>query len=309
MKAALKSAIASSMIIASVGSTYAADMAVKAPPLPPPVVASWTGCYIGGDVGWYHAHQNGDTSAFPSPGFGAPAINGAGIAGYGVLPTSHGLSRDSVLGGGYGGCNWQQNKWVFGFEGDITWTDNKTGSDAQTVVGSFTGQPANFPPLGTNMQLNSSTQWLASLRGRVGMVVGAGDNVLLYGTGGVAFTDTKYSAVFTPSTNPASLFGFGCPGAAATTCFGTSAVAFSRNQVGWVAGAGVEWRVAPQWLVRVEYLHYGFDGASGIVPAVLANGAAACAGCGWRANWGNLDIDSVRVGAAYQFGGPVVAKY
>ncbi len=128
-------------------------------------------------------------------------------------------------------------------------------------------------------------------------------------TGGVAFTRTNYSAVFTPSTNPASLFGFGCPGAAATTCFGTSAVAFSQDKAGWVAGVGGEWRIAPHWLVRLEYLHYGFDGATGIVPAVLANGTAACAGCGWRANWNHLDIDSVRVGAAYQFGGPVVAKY
>ena len=307
MKTRLGWTLASAILVVS--PAFAADMPMKAPMAPLPVVVSWTGCYIGGDIGWYEARQNGSTTAFPSPGFGAPAVNGAGIAGYGVLPTSHSMTRDSVLGGGYAGCNYQAGRVVWGLEGDISWTDNKTGSDAEPVVGSFTGQPANFPPLGTNMQLNSSNQWLASVRGRVGFLVGAGDNLLLYGTGGVAFTRTNYSAVFTPSTNPTSLFGFGCPGAAATTCFGTSAVAFSQDKVGWVAGAGAEWRIAPHWLIRAEYLHYEFDGASGIVPAVLANGTAACAGCGWRANWNHLDIDSVRVGAAYMFGGPVVAKY
>jgi outer membrane immunogenic protein len=276
----------------------AADMALKAPP--PAPVALWTGCSIGADAGWYGAHQSGTTTAVPSPGFGAPAINGIGPTGYGVLPTGHGLNHDGALGGLYTGCNYQSGKALFGVEGNFSWLDRHS-SDAETVVGSFAGQPANFPPLGTNMQLNATNHWLASVRGRLGWIIGPTDNWLIYATGGAAFTDTSYSAVFTPSTNPTSLFGFGCPGAAATTCFGQSAVAFTQEKIGWVAGAGVEWMVAPRWLLRAEYLHYGFNGATGFVPAVFASGAAACAGCGWNAAWNRLDINSVRIGLSYKW--------
>jgi outer membrane immunogenic protein len=35
----------------------AADMAVKAPPIVPPAVYNWTGCYIGGNGGGLFAHK------------------------------------------------------------------------------------------------------------------------------------------------------------------------------------------------------------------------------------------------------------
>lgn len=280
------------------GPATAADMArpvYKAAPAAP-VSYTWTGCYIGGDVGGYQARQSGTTVAFPSPGFGVPAIDGIGVPGYGVLPTRHGLSRNGIIVGGYAGCNYQWGKTVLGVEGDFSWL-NRSSSDAEPVTGSFTGVGA-FPVAGTNMQLNASNHWLASVRGRLGWALGPSDDWLVYGTGGVAFTQTNYSAVFTPSTNPASLFGFGCP--AGPVCFAQSSVALSQQQIGLVVGGGVEWRIAPNWLVRAEYLHYGFGGASGFVPAVLASGAPACAGCRWNANWNTLHIDTVRVGLSYK---------
>jgi hypothetical protein len=50
-------------VLAASGSAFAADMAVKAPPPPPPPPApvySWTGWYVGGDVGygWGDAHTD-----------------------------------------------------------------------------------------------------------------------------------------------------------------------------------------------------------------------------------------------------------
>jgi hypothetical protein len=58
----------------------------------------------------------------------------------------------------------------------------------------------------------------------------------------------------------------------------------------------------PHWLLRVEYLHYGFDSPSSlVVPARLASGAAACAGCGWNASWSKLNFDTVRVGVSFKF--------
>jgi outer membrane immunogenic protein len=203
-----------------------------------------------------------------------------------------------VLGGIYAGYNFQIQKWLLGIEADVQGLD-RNRADAETVVGSFTGQPANFPPLGTTMTLSARNNWLASVRGRAGFIFGASDELLVYGTGGAAFTNTRYAATFTPSTNPASLFGFGFPSPAAA--FGVSSTSFSQDKVGWVAGGGLEWRFAPNWFVRGEYLHYQFAGTSGVVPAVLLNGTAACAGCRWTASWSSLSFDTGRIGIAYKF--------
>ncbi len=31
------------------------------------------------------------------------------------------------------------------------------------------------------------------------------------------------------------------------------------NQFGWIAGAGVEYKLHGNWMARAEYLHYDFD--------------------------------------------------
>src|SRR4029077_2705964 len=40
------------------GAALSADMPVKAPPPPPPPVFSWTGFYLGGNIGAAFAHNN-----------------------------------------------------------------------------------------------------------------------------------------------------------------------------------------------------------------------------------------------------------
>jgi outer membrane immunogenic protein len=70
--------------------------------------------------------------------------------------------------------------------------------------------------------------WLGTVRGRVGY---AADRWLPYVTGGVAFGDVKATNRF----------------------FGTST---SSTQVGWAAGAGIEYAFAGNWSAKVEYLHY-----------------------------------------------------
>ncbi len=73
---------------------------------------------------------------------------------------------------------------------------------------------------------STSDSWLGTTRARLGWAPGS---VLFYGTGGVAYGDIK-----------AAINAF--PGASST-------------QVGWAAGAGVEWKFAPQWSVKAEYLY------------------------------------------------------
>ena len=69
--------IATSGLIALAGSAVAADMPLKAAPLPAPVpVFSWTGFYIGAQVGWAKAH---DDASIVNPGVlgrDQPAVHG-----------------------------------------------------------------------------------------------------------------------------------------------------------------------------------------------------------------------------------------
>src|SRR5262249_60071547 len=46
------------------GVASAADMPVKAPPAPLPPPFSWTGCYIGGNVGGAWGHHDWDDTLF-----------------------------------------------------------------------------------------------------------------------------------------------------------------------------------------------------------------------------------------------------
>ena len=89
-------AIGFAAVLALAGTpVFAADMAVKAPPPAPPSapVYSWTGCYVGGNVGlgWSRQSQN--------------RIDQFGV---GPAPASYGVETDtSLVGGAQVGCDYQ----------------------------------------------------------------------------------------------------------------------------------------------------------------------------------------------------------
>lgn len=288
-----KLALAVSVLAIGAVSASAADMApvyTKAPVVVPAAVYDWTGFYIGGDVGWFGARQNATTTPFPA-GFGVPAIGGDGIAGFGILPTSQNLNTNGALGGVHAGYNWQFGKALVGIEGDAMWL-GASASNSQTTLDTFSGVPR---PDGT-MALSEDNRWLASARGRLGYV---GGQWLGYVTGGAAWTSTSGSATFTPM-----------PGAFSPPPT-TSSASFGGTRTGYVVGAGVEWAATSNWLFRIEYLHYGFSGDSTQLPLVITpgNGCTPKGTCGWNVATSHLDVDTVRVGVSYKFGGPVVAKY
>jgi outer membrane immunogenic protein len=101
------------------GSTFAADIPVKTPPPAPVPAYSWTGFYIGGNVGggWDKRDINfspNDPLAVTlfTLGSGAPP------------PTS--FTSSGALGGLQLGYNWQFNRnWLFGLETDLDWSGIK----------------------------------------------------------------------------------------------------------------------------------------------------------------------------------------
>lgn len=154
------------------------------------------------------------------------------------LGATIGADGNGFLGGGQIGFNWQTGHWVFGVQGDMAWTGINT-----SVVDPF------LP----TMTLNYKTDWIAMLTGRVGY---AWDNWLLYAKGGAAWVHSKYSAT---GTSPFAPIGFSMSGA--------------DTRDGWVAGAGVEYGITPNWTAFIEYDYVGL-GTRGITlspPVIAAN--------------------------------------
>jgi outer membrane immunogenic protein len=102
--------LAASAVALSSSFASAADMPVKAPVYkapPPAAVATWTGCYVGGNVGGAWAHK----SFFLTNDEGIPTA---------VYDGSHIAS--GWIGGGQIGCDYQlNNSWVIGIRGMGDW--------------------------------------------------------------------------------------------------------------------------------------------------------------------------------------------
>jgi outer membrane immunogenic protein len=283
MKAKLIVLLSGALSLGAVATASAADMAVKAPPPAPIAVANWTGFYIGGEVGgrWTEADWNTTClgpGAFPCTPTAFPTR----------FPFNNPSSFDSsgVVGGVYGGYNWQMSNWVFGVEGDFRWGDNKRtkagipGAEDPAVVGS--------PGLDSSSVRQT---WEASARGRLGILVTP--SVLLFGTGGVAFTHVESTAACGTVAFPVGWCAF--PNRISTG---------SDDLVGWTVGAGIEAMVASNWLVRGEYRYADYGTFSSTVlrgpGAVLVDAVAFDT---------KIRTHSAMVGIAYKFGGPVVARY
>lgn len=145
----------SALVCLATGSALAADLPNrKSAPLyepPPPPAFTWSGLYIGAQVGYQWGTSTPDLYA-----------GGAYVA---TLPSS---SNSGITGGAHIGYNLQISQFVFGLEGDV---------DGSSYNG---GNATGLPAYTTREPIE------ASIRGRVGL---AWDRVLFYGTGGGAFGD------------------------------------------------------------------------------------------------------------------------
>ena len=248
---------------------FAADMAVKAPP-PAPVLApapSWTGFYIGGDLGGAWSNNTATFFPFPSP------------AEFGVNVISAKNSGSSVFGGVYAGYNWQfAPAWVAGLEGDWSWT-HAGGSFTQPWTMISKGAPIS----GSFTSMSSNLKWVASIRGRFGYLVTP--TLMAYATGGAAWARIDYAA------NDSN----GVDDPAATDAYATSASA-SPTQDGFVVGGGLEWAATEHWLLRAEYLYYRFGNAPNLL-GLFPISRGFPSGYSWSAT----NVNVVRGGVSYKF--------
>ena len=141
------------------------------------------------------------------------------------------FNTSGFLVGGTMGLNLQAGAFLFGVETDADWS-TVHGSNSNSYCSAITA----------NAICETKSDWLGTGRLRIGYVF---DRVLLYGTGGIAFGNIQAGL------NPPATFD-------------------SATNVGWTAGAGVEFAFAENWTAKLEYLYVDLGSMSCSVNCGLA---------------------------------------
>lgn len=277
----------------------AADLPHKAPVAPPPAppVYSWTGFYIGANVGYGW----GNSRATESPGDEASAI----LVGLGPAPiigsASTSFDANGWAGGLQVGYNWQFNpSWVAGVEADFTWSDIKGSSSAFANVG---GSPNSGI-----FNASQKVDWFGTVRARLGYLLT--NDLLVYGTGGLAYGKVNESADFgfvggfSATVNFVPGPSFTCsnppvPGNGGPTCFAGSN---SRTSTGWTAGGGAEYRFARNFSLKLEYLYVNLGSSEtfNIPAATIATGGTGVPSV-LNVSFDHAAFNLVRAGLNYRF--------
>ena len=211
---------------------FAADMSPRPAP-PPPAAPAYIPAPVYNWSGFYFGLNGG--YAFGSSKWTTGALS------TGTFDTTGGLIGPTV------GYNFQTGQFVFGIEGDLDWSTQQ-------------GSTSNVP-CPTNCQ--TSNNYVATIRGRAGW---AFDRVLVFATGGAAFSDIK-----------GNVAGIG---------------SVENNQTGWTAGGGIEAAFARNWTVKAEYLYVS-----------IPNGTCACGAPPGAPFSISATENLVRVGLNYKFTG------
>jgi outer membrane immunogenic protein len=253
----------------------AADVAAPVYKAPPPMatpVFNWTGFYIGINGGYGWGREQFD-----------PPLNF-----FQTLPGFSDVRSRGWLFGAHAGYNWQYDSWVAGFEADI---------DGAKIRAAETQMFRSIAGIQTVTQsLSTKFDALGTARARLGFL--ATPDLLLYGTGGLAWGHTKQDAlsrVVVPIVNFVE----------------SAALSGAQSHFGWSAGAGAERKMTSLgWsnlILRIEYLHYGFgDQTTTLAGMITTNGVSSPISAVTNQR---LSVDVVRAGLTWQFAPGPAAKY
>jgi outer membrane immunogenic protein len=273
--------VAAGIVAALYGApSFAADLPVKAPPMPasPAPVYSWTGFYVGANIGggW----------GTPNIGFTANDPATATLFSAGGLPPGGSLTTSGVLGGPQIGYNWQVNRnWLVGIESDFQWSG---------INGSVSGTNAPFGlgPM-TSME-DERLKWFGTARARLGYL--PADRLLTYATGGFAYGRIDHSGSYV---NNGATFPF-TGGPITVTCIAGApcyAGSSASTATGWTLGAGFEYALSNNLTVKAEYLYVSLGATSMRETAILSVPSPAS----FNLNYGNSNFNVARVGFNYRY--------
>ena len=189
-----------------------------------PAAYDWSGFYFGVNAGvaWNNSEIDNE-------------VNGSEV--YSDLrdELSDSLTGDDAVftGGAMLGYNWQMDSIVLGVEADINYLgfSGEQNREGAIEVGGGYYQRS---------ELSFDADWFGTLRGRLGF---AADNILFYGTGGLAYGHMDASSdvrLYNSSSDP--------------TVIGRWEGSADDVNWGWTIGAGMEYGI-DNWSLGVEYLY------------------------------------------------------
>ncbi|MGC1715696.1 MAG: outer membrane beta-barrel protein [Xanthobacteraceae bacterium] len=274
--------------LAGAASAHAADMAVKAPP----IVASstpnfnWSGFYVGANAGY--GWKDPTVTYTPNDATAFAGTCGGAAGGTCIPPTS--FNTHGGLGGLEAGYDWEiGQQWLVGLATDFSWTGLKGNGTSNFILGSAT-------PAASNFQASEQMKWFGTARARLGWL--PTNNLLLYGTGGLAYGRYNATAVLNSQFNAnlaggPPFFEYNCVPAAG--CFSGSN---SRTSAGWTLGAGGELVLTSHITLKAEYLYVnlGRIGVDSVAVATLIVPPAMPSS--FTANFSTVSFNIVRAGLA-----------
>lgn len=142
--------------------------------------------------------------------------------------------NNGFTGGISAGYNWQYDQVVFGIETDLNALSLK-GNMKRDITGLFDPFYTD-PDLKVTDKVNYQIDAFGTLRGRLGFAV---DNIMLYGTGGLAYGHTKAKSEIDADYSTGS------------ENWRTSETDWN---LGWTVGAGIEYGI-DRWSLGIEYLY------------------------------------------------------
>jgi outer membrane immunogenic protein len=248
-----KLALLASAAVVSGTSAFAADLPSRkvAPVVPVAPAFTWTGFYAGVNAGVDWSTRNIETIVTAS---GQSLVTNTAA----LTPAPYGNSRVGFIGGAQIGYNYQINQFVIGAEADFMGmaVNKRSTLPVSSLATNIPISGGVVLPLtvGLNGSTKVSQDWLGTVRLRAGYAI---ERTLIYITGGLAYGNADVSAQ-----------------ASATAAFlglpvfnGNWNGSNNSTSVGFAVGAGAEYAITNNWVLRVEYLYYNLGSAT-----VVTNG-------------------------------------
>jgi len=256
----------------------AADLATKVPPPAPPVAApfTWTGYYIGGNIGYAWGKDSKTTT-------GTALLDDDAID-----PGTADVHPDGGFSGLQSGYNWQiAPTWLVGIESDFQYGRIKGTANCLVACGE---SPLFGFITNQSFSVTDRLNWFGTVRGRVGYVAGP---TLLYFTGGFVYGQVEREANVAGDGDFTGGGGF------------SGAFDNTTTKTGWTIGGGLEAKLSnwlpawSGWSAKAEYLYIDLGHFTDNLNEPYGSGFPGAI----RTVTGDMRENIFRVGLNYEFNG------